>query len=267
MNLSAMSLQQLKEYLSDSGNITEEVLGFLAGDERTGVRQLYQRIMRQMALEQKETARLKALELYEDDLRNKGFGMIAGVDEVGRGPLAGPVVAASVILPLGLRLKGLNDSKKLTPATRDRLYDEIKKSAVAFSVSMVSEKEIDLINIYQASLKAMREAVSMMEIAPDYLLVDAVKIPEIMIPQLPLVRGDGLSASIAAASVLAKVTRDRLMDVYDREFPQYGFARHKGYGTREHVEAISKYGPCPIHRVSFNLGINTDKILSEDVSK
>ena len=253
MNLSKMSLQQLREYVDGADLLSEEVLEFMANDRRAGVRQLYLKIMRLNVLKQKEMARLQALEVYERDLRSRGFRLIAGVDEAGRGPLAGPVVAAAVVLPPGLRLKGLDDSKKLTPVVRDRLHEEILTGAVAFSESVVSEKDIDRINIYQASLKAMQEAVTKLHPAPDYVLVDAVQIPEIPVPQLPLVKGDGLSASIAAASVLAKVTRDRLMDSYDREYPQYGFARHKGYGTREHVEAICKYGPCPIHRVSFNL--------------
>lgn len=267
MSLSNMSLEQLKMFVNVAGNITEEVLDFMASDKRAGVRQLYLRIMRRIALEQKETDRLRVLWLYEEDLSSKGFKMIAGVDEAGRGPLAGPVVAASVILPSGIRLNGLNDSKKLTPAVRDRLYEEIMEKAVSFSVGTVSEKDIDILNIYQASLKAMRKAITRMDPAPDFILVDAVQIPGVTIPQMPLVRGDGLSASIAAASVLAKVTRDRLMDKYDREYPQYGFAKHKGYGTREHMEAICKYGPCPIHRSSFNLGISSGTKASEFVSK
>lgn len=256
MDLASMTMQQLKEMTSTSEALTEEVMFFLAEDKRAGVRQLYLRIMRQNSLAEKEKARLQALEIYEQDLRSKGLQMIAGVDEAGRGPLAGPVVAAAVILPPGVRLLGLNDSKKVTPANRDRLYEEIKEKAVSFSISSVSEKEIDIINIYQASLKAMRSAVIQLQQIPDYILVDAVKIPEISIPQLPLVRGDGLSASIAAASILAKVTRDQIMSKYDKEYPQYGFARHKGYGTRDHLDAICKYGPCPIHRISFNLGFH-----------
>lgn len=253
MNLSKMTLQQLREYVDGTDMLADNLLELMANDGRTGVRQLYLRIMRQNALKQKELARLQALEVYEQDLRGRGFRLIAGVDEVGRGPLAGPVVAAAVILPPGIRLIGLDDSKKLTPVIRERLYEEILAGAVAFYVSVVSEKDIDRINIYQASLKAMGEAVAKLLPAPDYVLVDAVQIPEVSVPQLPLVKGDGLSASIAAASVLAKVTRDRLMDSYDKEYPQYGFIRNKGYGTREHFEAICKYGPCPIHRVSFNL--------------
>jgi ribonuclease HII len=253
MNLSKMSLQQLREYVDGTDILTDEFLELLVNDGRAGVRQLYLKIMRQKVLKQKELARLQALEVYEQDLRGRGFRLIAGVDEVGRGPLAGPVVAAAVVLPPGIRLIGLDDSKKLTPAVRERLHEEILTGAVAFSVSVVSEGDIDRINIYQASLKAMQEAVIKLLPAPDYVLVDAVQIPGICAPQLSLVKGDGLSASIAAASVLAKVTRDRLMDSYDREYPQYGFARHKGYGTMEHIEAICKYGPCPIHRVSFNL--------------
>lgn len=267
MNFINFSLPQLKEMASNSDTLTEEVLDFLAKDKRAGVRQLYLRIMRQRTLEQKETARLQALELYEQDLRSKGFRMIAGVDEAGRGPLAGPVVAAAVILPSGIRLNGLNDSKKVTPANRERLFEEIKEKAVSFSTGVVSEKEIDIINIYQASLKAMRFAVVEMQYTPDYVLVDAVKIPEISIPQMPLIRGDGISVSIAAASILAKVTRDRLMDNYDKEFPQYGFARHKGYGTRDHMEAICKYGPCPIHRNSFNLGSHFEYDSRKHMSK
>lgn len=254
MEFAGMSLQQIKEFVTGNEEFSDEILEYLARDERAGVRQLYSKIMRQKALARIEVRRLQNLELYEQELYSQGCQMIAGVDEAGRGPLAGPVIAAAVILPPGIRLIGLNDSKKVTPSKRDHLYEQITENAVAFSISSVSVQEIDVINIYQASLKAMQNAVEDLSHVPDYLLVDAVQIPEIIIPQLPLVKGDGLSASIAAASILAKVTRDRLMEKYDQDFPQYGFAGHKGYGTREHMKAIYKYGPCPIHRMSFNLG-------------
>jgi len=257
MNPADMSLQELKEILNGSVTLAEEFTELLATDKRTGVRQLYQRLMRQRVLDQKENARLRTLELYEQDLLSQGYRLIAGIDEAGRGPLAGPVVAAAVVLPPGIRLYGLNDSKKVTPAKRAELFDEIKEKAVAWSLGIASVMVIDTINIYQATLKAMQEAVQKLTPIPDHLLVDAVKIPDLPVRQMALVRGDGLSASIAAASILAKVTRDRIMEDYGREYPQYGFAGHKGYGTAEHLEAIGKYGPCPIHRMSFNLGLES----------
>lgn len=198
---------------------------------------------------EKELARLGAMQAYE--LEYAACTAICGIDEAGRGPLAGPVAAGAVILPKDCRILYLNDSKKLSPARRDALFDEIREKAVAFSVGISSPERIDEINILQATYEAMRKAVAGLSVTPDLLLNDAVTIPEVGIRQIPIVRGDAKSVSIAAASILAKVTRDRMMEAYDAIWPQYGFAKHKGYGTAQHIAALKEYGPCPIHRRSF----------------
>ena len=199
---------------------------------------------------EKETARTRSLMVFEERFSDRGI--ICGIDEAGRGPLAGPVVAGAVVLPKDTLVLYLNDSKKLTPGKRDELFDVIKREAVSWGIGMASPKRIDEINILQATYEAMREAISRLNVRPDILLNDAVTIPRVPITQVPIIGGDGKSVSIAAASILAKVTRDRLMLEYDEMFPQYGFARHKGYGTAEHIAALKKYGPCPIHRSTFS---------------
>ena len=186
---------------------------------------------------------------YEGQYKECRF--ICGIDEAGRGPLAGPVVAGAVILPADCEILFLNDSKKLSAAKREELYDEIMEKAVAVGVGMASPARIDEINILQATYEAMRTAVSELGVEPDILLNDAVTIPEITIPQVPIIKGDAKSVSIAAASIIAKVTRDRLMVQYEEVLPGYGFAKHKGYGSKEHIEAIRRLGPTPIHRRTF----------------
>lgn len=198
---------------------------------------------------EKELLRLDGMLLFEREYAEYSF--IAGIDEAGRGPLAGPVAAAACILPKDLKILFLNDSKKLSPLRRDALFDEIRGKAVSFHVALASPERIDEINILNATYEAMREAVSKLSPSPDLLLNDAVTIPGVDVRQVPIVKGDAKSLSIAAASVLAKVTRDRLMEEYDALYPQYGFAKHKGYGTAEHIRALKEYGPCPIHRRSF----------------
>lgn len=188
--------------------------------------------------------------IYENKLFAEGVTLIAGMDEAGRGPLAGPVTAACCIPDFSKIVEGVNDSKKLTEKKRESLFDLIKNSSVSFSVVSVDEATIDEINILNATKKAMKEALQKLEIKPEYLLVDAVKC-DFGLPYSPIIHGDALSYSIAAASVLAKVTRDRLMLEYDELYPEYGFAKHKGYGTKQHIEALKKYGPCPIHRRTF----------------
>ena len=200
---------------------------------------------------EKELERLNVMTLFENKAYLDGHHYIAGVDEAGRGPLAGPVVAAAVILPKNTLLLGLNDSKKLSPSLRDRLFEEIQEKALSYSIGIVDEKEIDVINILNAAKKAMRIAVETLSQNPDLILVDAVTIDNIPHRQVPIIRGDSLSLSIAAASVLAKVTRDRLMDEFSLKYPGYGFSKHKGYGTIDHIEAIKKDGLCPIHRKTF----------------
>ena len=202
---------------------------------------------------QEELERVRAMACFEQDIvqRAGGHGPVCGIDEAGRGPLAGPVAAAAVILPEGLVLPWLNDSKKVTPKRRLVLFNEIKEKALAWSVVMIPPERIDEINILQATYEAMRLAVSRLRVRPGVLVNDAVTIPGMDILQVPVIKGDAKCASIAAASILAKVTRDAYMEKMDEKYPEYGFAGHKGYGTKAHCEAIAKYGPCPIHRRSF----------------
>ena len=197
----------------------------------------------------KEIERTESLMVYERKFADKGY--IAGIDEVGRGPLSGPVVACACILATDHRILYLNDSKKLSEKKREELYDVIMNEAVAVGLGMVTPKRIDEINILQATYEAKREAISKLRVKPDILLNDAVTIPQAGIPQVPIIGGDRKSVSIAAASIVAKVTRDRMMVEYDEMFPGYAFAKNKGYGTAEHIAALKEFGPCPIHRRTF----------------
>ena len=206
---------------------------------------------------EQEILRMDAMMEYE---RTYGgtYSVICGIDEAGRGPLAGPVVAGAVILPKDEVIYYLNDSKKLSEKKREELFPVIQEKAVAWGVGIVSPSVIDEINILQATYQAMREAIASLSVVPDLLLNDAVKIPGVEMMQVPIIKGDAKSASIAAASILAKVTRDHMMEEYDKLYPEYGFAKHKGYGTKAHMDAIRRFGPCPIHRRSF-----IGKILAE----
>lgn len=188
---------------------------------------------------------------YEKQALENGFKLVCGIDEAGRGPLCGPVCAAAVILPYGFEIEGINDSKKLSEKKREALYDVITKNAVAYSVAMTDAKTIDEINILQATFLAMRNAVNNLSIKPDFALIDGNQKPGLDIEQLTVVKGDAKSISIAAASILAKVTRDRYMKELDEKYPQYFFAKHKGYGTKLHYEMLEKYGLCPEHRKTF----------------
>lgn len=200
-----------------------------------------------------EKDRLLKLFKMQSELHKAGYRVIAGVDEAGRGPLAGPVVAAAVILKLDCYIFGLNDSKLLSEKKREALYNEISSEALSWAYDVVDEGSIDRINILRATELAMIGAVEKLKEKPDFVLVDAVKLPQMNIPQHAVIKGDRLCASIAAASIMAKVTRDKIMTRYDLLFPEYGFKKHKGYGTREHIESIKKYGFCPIHRRSFSV--------------
>ena len=202
-------------------------------------------------LSEKEELRLETMLEYEKDLYSKGYEYICGIDEAGRGPLCGPVVAAAVILKKGDKIEGVNDSKKLSEKKRELIFDEIKQRAVAWSVGIVDEKTIDEINILEATRLAMKKAVEGLSTKPEYALVDAEKKVPIDVPYTPIIKGDALSESIAAASIIAKVTRDRLIIELDKEYPEYNFAKNKGYGTKEHTDAIKKYGLSPVHRTSF----------------
>ena len=194
---------------------------------------------------------MQPTDLFETEARRCGYRLVAGLDEAGRGPLAGPVVAAAVVLPRRCLLAGLNDSKQLTAAERERLYDEILQRALGVGIGQASEREIDAMNILEATRLAMGRAIQSLPSVPDYLLLDAIELPAIHLPQRAIIKGDALSVSIAAASVVAKVTRDRVMGAYHRQYPQYNFQAHKGYGTAEHLRMLAEHGPCAIHRRSF----------------
>ena len=218
-------------------------------DERSGVQKLVLAAKKRIEALEKEKKRIEALRMYEEQYRDYDF--ICGIDEVGRGPLAGPVVAGAVILPKDCRILYINDSKQLSEKKREELYDIIMEKAVSCAVGYASPERIDEINILQATYEAMREAIRKLSPQPDILLNDAVTIPKVDIRQIPIVKGDAKSISIGAASIIAKVTRDRLMCDYDLVFPEYDFAGNKGYGSAAHIEALKKYGPSPIHRKSF----------------
>ncbi len=219
-------------------------------DERVGVQKLIGQYRRKMLAYEKEQERLEKMLEFEKKYGDR-YTCICGIDEAGRGPFAGPVVAAAVVLPVGLKIQGLNDSKQVRPGRREELYREIREKAVSFGVGVSSPARIDEINILQATYEAMCHAVEDLSVVPDLLLNDAVTIPQLPIRQLGIVKGDGRSLSIAAASIVAKVTRDRMMEEYAQIYPEYGFERNKGYGSAEHREALKKYGPCAIHRRSF----------------
>lgn len=218
-------------------------------DTRAGVASVIKQY--QKKIEKLEQEKQRLYQMMEYERRFAHMGLVCGIDEAGRGPLAGPVVAGAVILPENCEILYLNDSKKLSEKRREELFDEIKEKAVAWGIGMASPARIDEINILQATYEAMREAIAALNPAPQMLINDAVRIPGIALPQEPIIKGDAKSLSIAAASVLAKVTRDRLMVEYDKVMPEYGFAGHKGYGSAAHIEALKKYGPSPIHRRSF----------------
>jgi ribonuclease HII len=218
-------------------------------DERAGVLSLVAKAKKRLVAHQAEIDRTEHMKRYEREYSD--FGAICGIDEVGRGPLAGPVVAGAVILPKECQILYLNDSKQLSEKRREELYDIIMAEALAVGIGYASPERIDEINILNATYEAMRAAIGQLTVVPDLLLNDAVTIPQVAIRQVPIISGDAKSISIAAASIVAKVTRDRLMVQYDELFPEYGFAAHKGYGVPVHIEAIREWGPTPIHRRCF----------------
>ena len=226
-----------------------ELISAYEADERSGVQSLIAAANKKLEALEKEKQRTESLKKFEKEYA--AFGYLCGIDEVGRGPLAGPVVAGAVVLPKDCDILYLNDSKQLSEKKREELYDVIMEKAVSVGLGFSSPERIDEINILQATYEAMREAVAKLSVQPDVLLNDAVTIPGLPMKQVPIIKGDAKSVSIAAASIVAKVTRDRMMVEYDTVFPEYGFASNKGYGAAAHIEALKKYGPCPIHRRSF----------------
>ncbi|NGQ93913.1 ribonuclease HII [Brevibacillus sp. SYP-B805] len=251
MNIAGMSITEIRELIEKLDDIPKDFLECLRKDTRKGVMAL----TRQLQARQERQARLTAMwdEMSRTELMlyAQGKRHLFGIDEVGRGPLAGPVVAAAVCLPPDFRLLGLNDSKKLPPDVREAYYDVIMRDALAVGIGMVDAPRIDEINILEATREAMRQAVEAAGITPDVCLIDAVHVPGLACEQLPIIGGDGKSVSIAAASVIAKVTRDRLMAEYARIYPEYGFEKHAGYATEEHLQALERFGPTPIHRLTF----------------
>lgn len=244
-----MSIREVEVILSTEAS--EEILQACAQDPRQGIQRLVVRHTKHHEAKRAEAYRIKQLLVEEKKLWEKGYLFIAGIDEAGRGPLAGPVMAAACILPAQFDLPGLNDSKQLTESKREKLYSAIQSQALSFAVGSAEPAEIDTLNILGATKLAMKRAVEGLKMRPHFLLIDALELQGMNIPQRGIVGGDALSASIAAASILAKVTRDHWMTELHRLYPVYGFNRNKGYGTREHLEALANYGPSPLHRRSF----------------
>jgi ribonuclease HII len=251
-DLRLMSVDELRRrYVDGDEELPRGGLTALREDSRSGARAVAERILRRIHAAQAEGRRLSRLCAFEQPLWEQGLTLVAGVDEVGMAPLAGPVIAAAVILRPGTRIQGVNDSKQLTPEERDELEPQIRARCVAVGIGRAEVAEIDSVNIYQAGLLALRRAVLALVPAPQHVLLDARRLRDLHIPQQPIVKGDAKSITIGAASIVAKVYRDRLMCELDREHPGYGFADHKGYPTPEHLEALVRLGACAIHRRSF----------------
>lgn len=250
MDTAQMTVAQITALLSQP-DISLHIITKLKQDARLSVQRIVERWEARRQKEQKEKERISALYNYERGMQNQGYSLVAGIDEAGRGPLAGPVVIGAVILPPDCYLPGLNDSKKLSAAQREKLYQEITAVAVAVNRCIVGVEIIDYLNIYHATIAGMYKAIEGLVPAPQAVLIDAVPLPRLAVPSESIVSGDQLSASIAAASIIAKVERDQIMDELDCQFPMYGFKRHKGYGTQEHMNALQQYGPCKYHRRSF----------------
>jgi ribonuclease HII len=246
-NMTINEIKSLVEKLSEDDPLFEQ----LHKDKRKGVQKIIESYNRNLQKKKKEKEDFAILTEFEKKLYKQGFSLLAGIDEVGRGPLAGPVVAAAVILPKDFYLAGLNDSKKLSESKRNEYYDVIRKKALSIGIGRIDAEEIDSINIYEATKKAMHQAIANLHIKPDYLLIDAMKL-QTPYPQEPIIKGDSKSISIAAASIIAKVTRDELMKEYAVIHPGYGFDQNSGYGTKEHLEGLKRKGVTSIHRKSFS---------------
>ena len=243
-------INEIKEILKNTDvTALSEFIKHYNTDERTGVKKLVLKAEKEIEAYNKEVARTENLKFFEN--KYSDYNYICGIDEVGRGPLAGPVVAGAVILPKDCDILYINDSKKLTASKREELFQIIMEKAVSAKTALVSPQYIDKVNILQATYEAMRKAIATLNVQPDILLNDAVNIPLVNIKQVPIIKGDAKSISIGAASIIAKVTRDAMMVEYDKIYPEYDFASNKGYGSAKHIEALKKYGPCPIHRMSF----------------
>jgi len=249
-DLSTLSIAQVRRRFLNR-RPTPRLLRLLQEDNRNGVRQVYDFLKKKADDEKRERRRISRMLRLERDLWKSGLVQVAGVDEAGIGPLAGPVVAAAVVFPPQTRILGIDDSKKLTPELRQELVQQVRKKAVAVGVGLASVEEIDQINIYQAGLLAMQRAIENLGLEPEFVLTDARIIPGVPIPQDGIKGGDACCFSIAAASIVAKTHRDHLMECFDTDYPQYGFARHKGYSTPEHQRALQQFGPSPLHRRSF----------------
>lgn len=263
--ISGMSIREVREHVAGAPPEPGDSLWQeLSADPRKGVREICTRLLRERAAAAWEASHRAAMRRSEEELWAVGARLVAGVDEAGRGPLAGPVTAAAVILPRDLSIHGIEDSKKLTPEKREELYGLITSEAIAFGVSSVSETVIDEINILRATQRAMREAVAGLGEPPDHVLIDGNEVPNFDFPQTAIHGGDESSTVIAAASIIAKVTRDRLLLKYHEKYPEYGFAQHKGYGTPEHLAALTRLGPCEIHRRSFRTVLDADGGFSEN---
>ncbi len=244
------SIKEVKMLLEEIKSLSDERLTELRSDERKGVQDLIAKFERQFAKKAERATHFEEMQSFERAAKQKGYRMIAGIDEVGRGPLAGPVVAAAVILPEGMEDIGLDDSKKLSAKKREEIFEMIKEQAVAIGIGIVDAFTIDRINIYEASKVAMKRAIELLPEQPDYLLIDAMRL-DTGIPEEGIIKGDAKSISIAAASIVAKEVRDQMMKDYEQLYPGYGFAQNAGYGTKAHIEGLEKLGPTPIHRMTF----------------
>lgn len=244
------TIKEVTALLAQVDSLDSPVWAELAQDERSGVQAAIKKRKKELEKEAAEDARLEAMLSYEKALYENGVELIAGIDEVGRGPLAGPVVAAAVILPKGCKIRYLNDSKKIPKSKHEAIYQEVMERALAVGVGVKDAAVIDQVNIYEATKLAMLEALGKLNQEPEHLLIDAMKL-DTSIPQISIIKGDANSLSIAAASIVAKVTRDKMMADYDKEFSGYGFAKNAGYGTAEHLEGLNKLGITPIHRKTF----------------
>jgi ribonuclease HII len=250
--MTKIKIEELKMILEECDLIQFNTLKLnLKNDLRINIQSLLEKKQRQYNKEAKAQEEYNLRKIYENKLLRDNFNFIAGIDEVGRGPLAGPVYTAAVIMDLNNDVIGIRDSKKLTKEQREYLSEEIKQKCICYSIGIASEEEIDCINILNATKLAMKRALNGLKIKPDYILIDALKLEDVDIPQISIIKGDDLSISIGAASIIAKVARDKFMDEVSMKYPGYYFEKNKGYGTQEHIEAIRKYGPCLIHRKSF----------------